>query len=71
MSFISSFHSNQTRAVAGPVDASPAYFWDYDGWQSIHGNIGLLEPQYTLPSALRETVPMAQIIVMLRNPTER
>jgi N-acetylgalactosamine 4-sulfate 6-O-sulfotransferase len=53
------------------VDGTPAYLWDYDGWENIRGNKGLEEPRYILAHAIRKLVPEAKIIVILRQPSER
>lgn len=62
-------HSLSTFALA--VDGTPAYLWDYDGWEKIAGNEGLKEPRYILPHAIYELVPNAKIIAILRDPADR
>ncbi|ELU18071.1 hypothetical protein CAPTEDRAFT_107906 [Capitella teleta] len=53
------------------IDGCPAYLWDYDGWQKIPGNKGLDEPRFILAHSIKELVPEAKIIAILRHPTER
>ena len=53
------------------VDGTPAYLWDYKGWETITGNHGLQEPRYILAHALYTLVPNAKIIAILRDPTSR
>ncbi|ELT90299.1 hypothetical protein CAPTEDRAFT_124050, partial [Capitella teleta] len=53
------------------VEGSSTYLWNYDGWEEISGNRGLSEPKYILAHAIRELVPKAKIVVILRHPTER
>jgi hypothetical protein len=53
------------------VEATPHYLWDYEGWEDIPGNRGLLEPRFILAHSLHTIRPDLKFLVILRNPVTR
>ncbi len=54
-----------------PVDATPHYLWDYEGWEAIPGNRNLAEPKFILADTLYHINPNLKLIVIVRNPASR
>lgn len=62
--------TNYHPVIAG--DGSASTFWDNSNWRNIGGNTNdSTEPQIITSTLIRHVIPMARIIVILRNPTDR
>ena len=71
MEFIYSVNMYIVTYCKFPVDASPAYLWDFYTWKRQEKDKTIREPRYILPHTLREITPQAKYIFILRNPTDR
>ena len=53
------------------VEATPHYLWDYEGWEEVPGNHGLLEPRFILAHSLHQIRPDLKFLLIFRNPVSR
>ena len=53
------------------VDGSVSYLWSFNAWRSLAANLCSTEPTYTIAHILHQLVPAANVVFMLRNPTDR
>jgi hypothetical protein len=52
-------------------DGTPSYVYDFEGWEKMAGNKGLLEPRYTIADIIHQLTPQARIILIFRDPVDR
>jgi N-acetylgalactosamine 4-sulfate 6-O-sulfotransferase len=52
-------------------DVSPAMLWDQTFWKEMQENHGRKEPMVLVPHLIRNVLPDAKFIIILRNPTDR
>jgi len=52
-------------------DGTSSYLWSFDPWQKVVGNEGAQAPKVTPADFIYKMTPLAKIIFVLRNPTNR
>jgi len=52
-------------------DGTSSYLWSFDPWQRVAGNEGVQAPKVTPADLIYKMTPLAKLIFVLRNPTNR
>jgi len=55
----------------GSGDGSSSYLWSFDPWLKVTGNEVESAPKLTPADFIYKLTPLAKLIFVLRNPTER
>jgi len=52
-------------------DGTSSYLWSFDPWNKVTGNEGQQSPKVTPADFIYQMTPLAKIVFVLRNPTDR
>ena len=52
-------------------DGTSSYLWSFDPWHKVTGNEGESAPVQTPADFIYKLTPLAKLVFVLRNPTER
>jgi len=57
--------------AVGSGDGTSSYLWSFDPWRKVTGNEAEQAPKVTPADFIYKMTPLAKLIFVLRNPTER